>query len=240
MKISTPLFSLIAASTAAISSAKGIDKNIINQLTEQCRAEITDSENEIYNKCDINIRIDETKINPKPNAEECFPSSWYLGKCLDGLKGRCETLQSEECIKYYTDPVSYFPQSCVNDPTLIKYSDLIKNTATVTNDYYCTVDSKGNYCPSHVDEDELKDCEYKTCIDNLEKYYETIKNNYGIRSELFGTSDSDISTYLQKLEKLKSTECTSKTKDSNVFSNGASTIKVFSSFISLLLLYVIF
>jgi len=119
MKFLTPLFGLIAFSSIILSTASSIDSKIINQLTDQCKGSITENDNEIYNKCNIEYRA---------TAEGDF-------------KSRCKLLQSDECLKYYENPLSFFP-SCENDPVIIKYADFIKNTASIANKFYCTADRK--------------------------------------------------------------------------------------------------
>eukprot|EP00833_Pecoramyces_ruminatium_P012201 jgi/Orpsp1_1/1186233/evm.model.d7180000049093.1 len=248
MKFSTPF--LIVASSIALASAKPNNtdykyssdhlKGLINQFSQQCQMDANESG--VYQKCNI--------------------FDMETGKSV--LEDRCSIFLSEECTKYYADPMSFYP-NCKNDTLMVKYSNYIKEVGPIHVNYYCTVTSQGELCPSlsktpktqeeDISEYYKEDCVSKVCLDNHIKFYENEIKFDSIFFELFVKDEEKNKEYDEKtrtqfykdaLNYLKSSECSSKTNDTTAGkliteTSGATSIKSLSSLLSLIiLLYVIF
>lgn len=239
MKISQIILSIIATSTTVIAGNVGnIDTSIpiYTKLSKECFSEIQQSE--IY--------------------EECINSNTFTE--IDKLKETCERVLSDKCIKFYENPISYFP-NCSNDEVMNKYSEYIKESSGILNSYYCTVNGDGKTCPSveiliknpsDISKDYMKDCEYKSCIayqieyNEIQKKYAKFYSEYFINDQTFSESES-TKYFNNMIQNLKSTECTSKSKDDTTntkliteVTSGTNTIKAISTLLSLALLYIIF
>jgi len=183
------------------------------------------------------------------------------------LEENCEALYSDECTKFLSDMISYFP-SCKNEKSIIDLSTSFK-TSQVFNKYYCTLNGDGETCPnakeyltSHIViyNNTLPDCAYNSCVENHIAMLQDSIENAELRNSLF------IRNYKMKqshdveeqfIGYLKSPECSAMSKDDTAtakfifddgskkknedIKSGAESVKKFTSvLLSLFLLYVIF
>jgi len=223
MKFFTSVVGLIASSALILSSVKGEDtisrpetKNTYNEYSEDCRKEISSNIN--IEKCLLNIN--------KNNYKEV-----------------CETLFSEDCLKFFNDPLSFLPK-CKEDPFMQKFAYFTKNAQVAYNEFYCEVPDEGILCPyvseivfnkksfskNEYNEKILaKTCEYEVCIEKLIKNFELDFQYLSYDKELFHP-DTDIEYTLanhnEDLSFLKSSKCTSLTKNFNrvSYTNKANSV----------------
>jgi len=188
---------------------------------------------------------------------------------ISTLRNECKKVFDDKCKKFYEDPILSLPK-CTNDPVMKEYNEYLKDIALDINTYYCSVNEVDSTCPSAVfiidnpnaySERFMEDCPYKICIDKQIKYLENQKKYSSFNNKYFiGDSTYDEVAenryYDYIINKLKTQECTSQIKYNNNNTNttklitdvpektsstsDATSIRVFSSLLSLLLVYIFF
>ncbi|ORX87111.1 hypothetical protein BCR32DRAFT_324594 [Anaeromyces robustus] len=191
------------------------DDEMNDILTEECKNELL-REDTLYSKCMISID--------------------------SSLKESCKIGLSDECKKFYKDPLSTMP-GCKNDPNIdsLHLPDLM-NLSYIYTKLICHFDEDGYNCPLAetivhdipMSEDRIElSCKSTACTEGAIEFfedYQSVSNTIleSINGE--GLTFEEKTAFKEIAQYLKSKECTSQSLTSDKKSD-AKTIKVGTTFL---------
>ena len=196
-----------------------------------------------------------TKLNKRTNAQ-CEAEIKVIKECiqtptLNTLDYMCKKYESEECQKFYADPMSIIP-SCKNDTFYTRYFQplTIGNTKQQFN-LVCIKDEAGNQCPfgefllkeysnlanpvSSEQREELRksSCRSKICREATYKAFFDYEAAFAVWASLRAEIgvEEDTSVYVGKQEAAKYMDTEECKAMSGASMSGVSTLKIGTGFL---------